>query len=214
ILDSPFNYKEQARTYIPGELPPPAHPEYFQNSVIEIERLITLTDGNALVLCTSNKNMTAIYNALLEKWNGEIIVQGSAPRSEIVKQFIENKRSVLVATASFWQGVDIPGDDLKLVIIDKLPFSSPQDPVTEARIANLKEQHIEPFSNYQIPQAVITLKQGFGRLIRTAGDRGIVAILDSRIVTKHYGRKFINSLPKAPVISDFSELETWWEQSK
>ncbi|MBN2718775.1 MAG: ATP-dependent DNA helicase [Deltaproteobacteria bacterium] len=210
LLDAPFNYPKQARLYIPNHRIDPRDERFTANACHEIKQLISLTDGGAFILCTSFKNMNAIYADISESWHGPVLKQGDAPKFSLIEQFISDPSSVLVATTSFWQGVDIPGHHLRLVIIDKLPFSSPSDPVVSARVAHLTEQNRNAFMEYQVPQAAITLKQGFGRLIRTAADRGIVAILDSRLHTKRYAQSFIRSLPNAPVIEQFAQLKQWW----
>jgi ATP-dependent DNA helicase DinG len=139
--------------------------------------------------------------------NYPIFVQGTAPRSQLLKRFRETPHSVLLATSSFWQGVDVVGDALSCVIIDKLPFASPGDPITSARIDALKLRGEEPFDTYQVPLAILALQQGLGRLIRHRQDRGVLAILDPRLRTKGYGRRFLRSLPPAPVVYDLAAVE-------
>ncbi len=210
LLDAPFNYRNQARLYIPDHRIDPGEDGFAGNACKEIAQLISLTDGGAFILCTSFRNMNTIFEVISREWFGPVLRQGDAPKFSLIEQFQSNPTSVLVATTSFWQGVDIPGNDLRLVVIDKLPFASPADPVVSARVARLTEQQRNAFMEYQVPQAAISLKQGFGRLIRTAHDRGIVAILDSRLHTRRYAKSFIRSLPDAPIISDFNHLESWW----
>lgn len=214
LLDAPFDYSTQARLYIPNHRTDPRSDDFVPMACNEIKRLIDLTRGGALLLCTSIKNMNALYEDVAENWFGPVFKQGDAPKSSLIDQFVNDSTSVLVATTSFWQGVDIPGDDLRLVIIDKLPFTSPSEPVTAARIEHLNEHHKNAFMEYQVPQAAITLKQGFGRLIRTAYDKGIVSILDNRLHTKRYAKFFFSSLPPAPIIKDFEALQQWWEQTR
>ena len=213
LLDAPFNYPAQARLYIPDHRIDPRDERFTDNACKEIEQLISLTGGGAFILCTSFKNMNAIHDAISEFWFGPVLRQGDAPKFSLIEQFQSDPTSILVATTSFWQGVDIPGHDLRLVVIDKLPFASPSDPVVSARVAHLTEMRRNAFMEYQVPQAAITLKQGFGRLIRTASDRGIVAILDSRLHTKRYAQSFIRSLPNAPVVREFAQLRQWWEKT-
>ncbi|MBN2530250.1 MAG: ATP-dependent DNA helicase [Deltaproteobacteria bacterium] len=213
LLDAPFNYPEQARLYIPNHGIDPRDDKFTENACNEILQLIALTNGGAFVLCTSFKNMNAIFETISQNWFGPVLRQGDAPKFSLIEQFQSDPASVLVATTSFWQGVDIPGSGLRLVIIDKLPFASPADPIVAARVAHLNEQRRNAFMEYQVPQAAITLKQGFGRLIRTADDRGIVTILDSRLHTKRYAQSFIRSLPNAPIVDDFTQLKTWWKQT-
>jgi ATP-dependent DNA helicase DinG len=210
VVDAPFDYPRQARLYLPPALPDPRHGDWLPAAILEIQRLIELTDGGAMVLCTSNRSMHAIYDTLLCSAERPVLRQGLAPKTTLIQQFMDNPDSVLVATSSFWQGVDIPGDALRLVLIDKLPFAAPTDPVTAARIDRLIESNRNAFVDYQVPSAVLTLKQGFGRLIRTARDRGIVAILDSRIQTRRYGKRFLSSLPPATPVTEFEDLAAWW----
>jgi len=137
-------------------------------------------------------------------------VQGTLPRSQLLKQFRETPHAVLLATSSFWQGVDVVGDALSCVIIDKLPFASPGDPITAARIDAIRERGGEPFGEYQVPLAILALQQGLGRLIRHRGDRGVLAVLDPRLRTKGYGRRFITSLPPAPTVHDLARVEAFF----
>jgi ATP-dependent DNA helicase DinG len=139
-----------------------------------------------------------------------IFAQGSAPRTQLLTQFRETPHAVLFATSSFWQGVDVVGEALSCVIIDKLPFASPSDPVTAARIDAVREQGGDPFSEYQVPLAILALQQGLGRLIRHRQDRGVLAVLDPRLRTKGYGRRFLASLPPAPQVSDFARIEAFF----
>jgi ATP-dependent DNA helicase DinG len=139
-----------------------------------------------------------------------ILVQGTAPRTQLIQQFRDTPHSVLLATASFWQGVDVVGDALSCVIIDKLPFASPADPVTAARIDAIRARGGEPFDEYQVPLAILTLQQGLGRLIRHRQDRGVLAVLDPRLRTKGYGRRFIASLPPAPLVHDLAAVEAFF----
>jgi ATP-dependent DNA helicase DinG len=136
-----------------------------------------------------------------------ILVQGTAPRSQLLRQFRETPHSVLLATASFWQGVDVVGDALSCVIVDKLPFASPADPITSARIDAIRARGGEPFDDYQVPLAILALLQGLGRLIRHRRDRGVLAILDPRLRTKGYGRRFLGSLPPAPIVHELAAVQ-------
>jgi len=139
-----------------------------------------------------------------------MLVQGTAPRSQLLRQFRETPHSVLFATSSFWQGVDVVGEALSCVIIDKLPFASPSDPITSARIDAIRSRGGEPFDDYQVPLAILTLQQGLGRLIRHRRDRGVLAVLDPRLRTKGYGRRFIESVPPAPVVHDLQMVEQFF----
>ena len=162
------------------------------------------------MLSTSNRGMQALFEGLEGGVPGPIACQGDAPKPILLERFVADPRSVLVATTSFWQGVDVAGDALRLVVIDKLPFASPSDPIVEARVRRLEEAGKKAFTEYQVPQAALLLKQGFGRLIRTRSDRGIVAVLDPRLRTMGYGRTFLRSLPPCPVADALDELAAWW----
>jgi ATP-dependent DNA helicase DinG len=209
-LSSPFDYKKQVCIYIPKHIADPREDDFAKLAAVEAAALIEITGGGALVLCTSLRNMKEIHEELGAAVEGPLLLQGEAPKSLLLKKFKEDPRSVLCATASFWQGVDLPGDALRLVIIDKLPFDSPADPLTSARIAHIQDQGKNPFSTYQVPNAILALKQGFGRLIRTRSDRGIVAILDNRLHTRSYRRSFLRSLPECTLMSDLDEVSSWW----
>lgn len=207
---SPFNYEKQARLYLRGDTVDPRHPDFPDHVARHAEALIELTGGGALFLSTSIKNMNAVHALLSDKVPGPLFLQGQAPKSTLIARFLEDNRSVLCATTSFWQGVDIPGDALRLVIIDKLPFASPADPLVSARIAHLRDIGVNAFRDYQLPCAALVLKQGFGRLIRSETDRGIVAIFDPRLTTQGYAKVFFSSLPLVPVVRTWDELAAWW----
>jgi ATP-dependent DNA helicase DinG len=207
---APFDYERQARLFVPRHLPDPRDDRFFDLAAAEALRLIRITCGGALVLSTSTRGMQALHRGFDGQVPGPLFVQGDAPKSTLLERFTEDPTSVLVATTSFWQGVDIAGDALRLVVIDKLPFASPQDPITEARIRRIEEAGGSAFNEYQVPQAALALKQGFGRLIRTRHDRGVVAVLDKRLWTKGYGRVFLGSLPPCPIASSLEDLAAWW----
>jgi ATP-dependent DNA helicase DinG len=207
---TPFDYGTQARLFVPRHLPDPRDEEFFDHAAAEALRLIEITRGGALVLSTSTRGMQALRRGFEGRVPGPLFVQGDAPKSTLLEQFTLDPTSVLVATTSFWQGVDIAGDALRLVVIDKLPFASPQDPITEARIRRIEEAGGSAFTEYQVPQAALALKQGFGRLIRTRHDRGVVAVLDKRLWTRGYGRVFLGSLPPCPIAWSLEELAAWW----
>jgi len=209
-LPSPFDYGEQAGLYIPRNLPEPREDRWLDAACAEIKKLIAITGGGAFVLCTSVRVMRALYDALRDAWAFPTWVQGQLPKRVLLDRFRAAHDGVLFATSSFWEGVDVPGRALRLVIIDKLPFDAPNDPVTGARIARLIEQGIKPFEALQVPAAALALKQGFGRLIRTRKDVGIVAILDRRIVTRGYGKTLIASLPPASRLSSLDEVRAFW----
>lgn len=209
-LPSPFDYGEQAGLYIPRNLPEPRDERWLDEATAEIRRLVAITRGGAFVLCTSVRVMRALHEALKDDWPYATWVQGQMPKRVLLDRFRAAQDGVLFATSSFWEGVDVPGHALRLVIIDKLPFDAPNDPVTGARIARLTEQGLKPFEALQVPAAALALKQGFGRLIRTRRDVGIVAILDRRIVTKGYGKTLLASLPPASRLSSLDEVRAFW----
>ena len=175
-----------------------------------ISRLVRSSNGRALALFTSLTGMRDAYEFLNHDLPFPVLMQGTAPRSVLLDQFCTDVHSVLLAVASFWEGVDVPGEALSCVIIDKLPFEVPSDPVVKARVDRVREEGGNPFFDYQVPRAILALRQGVGRLMRSATDRGVLAILDVRLFTKGYGRTFLNSLPSSPVTRDFAEVEKFW----
>jgi ATP-dependent DNA helicase DinG len=209
-LPAPFDFERQACLFVPDGICDPREPEFPDQAAAAAAELIRITGGGALVLCTSLRNMKAIHERLTGRVPGPLMIQGSAPKTTLLERMTADPSSVLVATTSFWQGVDLPGEALRLVVIDKLPFASPGDPIVAARIGHLAEQGLSAFTSYQVPQAALALKQGFGRLIRTRRDRGIVAILDRRLLTMAYARTFFDSLPPCPGFRTPSETEDWW----
>jgi len=206
IVESPFRYDEQAVLYAPTHLPDPRASDFPDAAVKEILELIRLSEGGAFVLCTSLRMMRILAKRVGDELDYEWFVQGDAPKQTLLDRFRDTGNAVLFATASFWEGVDVPGSALRLVIIDKLPFDVPSDPVVAARCQRLDEAGESSFMRYLVPAAALSLKQGFGRLIRTTRDRGVVAILDSRIRTKGYGRVFLRSLPPARVCDTLDEV--------
>lgn len=209
-LPSPFDYRRQALLYCPVDLPDPRHPAYSGLLHARIARLVGLTKGRALVLFTSRERMLEAHAALTPTWTHPTLLQGQGSKESLLERFTALEGAVLFATATFWEGVDVVGDALSLVIIEKLPFTPPNDPVVEARLERLERLGGDGFTDYQVPTAIVALKQGFGRLIRHRGDRGIVAILDSRLTTARYGRLFLESLPPARRVSDLELLEQLW----
>jgi ATP-dependent DNA helicase DinG len=210
-LASPFEYAEQAALYLPTHLPEPRSEAYVERAAEEILALTELTRGGAFVLCTSLRMMQRLYEACLPGLRGAALVQGMAPKGELLETFKARGDAVLFASNSFWEGIDVPGSALRLVIIDKLPFDVPTDPLVSARCARMQARGEQPFMDYLVPSAALSLKQGFGRLIRTRRDRGIVAILDRRIATKGYGRVLLQSLPDAARCYFPEEVRAFWE---
>jgi ATP-dependent DNA helicase DinG len=210
-LDSPFDYAEQARLYIPRDLGDPRDEGFFDAAMSRIDELVALTAGRAFVLFTSHRVLSRAARALAGRLPWTVLVQGAAPRSQLLDRFRAEPGAVLLGTGTFWEGVDVPGDALSLVIIDRLPFAPPDDPVLTSRLAAVAEAGGDPFVDYQVPAAALQLKQGFGRLIRSRRDRGIVAVLDNRLVTRRYGRLLLDSLPpELPRTSVFEQIRRWW----
>ena len=202
MLASPFDYAEQAVLYVPRGMPDPRSPSFVDRVAREIAALLAHSRGRAFVLFTSYANMSAVAERLAGEVPYPLLIQGEAPKAVVLATFRSTPGAVLLATASFWQGVDVVGDQLSCVIIDKLPFASPMDPVVAARIDRLRNRGGNPFGEYQVPVAILMLKQGLGRLIRSASDRGILAVLDSRLVERPYGQRFLESLPPARLVHD------------
>ncbi|HEX9290154.1 MAG TPA: ATP-dependent DNA helicase [Anaeromyxobacteraceae bacterium] len=208
IFAGPFDYREQAALVVPGGLPEPADPGFFRAAAEAVRELVAVTEGRAFVLSTSVRGMTALRDAL-DDLPYLLLLQGERPKGKLLEAFREEP-SVLFATQSFWEGVDVPGDALSLVVIDKLPFSPPNDPVVAARVRALEAEGRDAFAELSVPAAALALKQGFGRLIRARSDRGLVAVLDRRLLTKGYGRAFLATLPPAPLLRSIDEARCWW----
>jgi ATP-dependent DNA helicase DinG len=206
LLPSPFRFEDQAVLYVPRTMPDPAAPGFADRAAEEILRLLELSRGRAFVLFTSWGNLSAVAERIAGRTSFPVFMQGEAPKAALLDSFRETKNAVLFATASFWQGVDVPGEQLSCVIVDKLPFASPGDPVVAARIERLQNRGHNPFAEYQVPIAILMLKQGLGRLIRTTTDRGILAVLDGRLLRRPYGRRFLESLPPARLVHDLDEV--------
>ncbi|MEP6848509.1 MAG: ATP-dependent DNA helicase [Acidobacteriota bacterium] len=211
LAPSAFDYAKQAVIYIPRTMPDPRAPEFSQMAAGEIVKLLNISDGRAFVLATSNYSMRALYELVSSRVRYPCLIQGSMSKEGLLDRFRDTPNAVLFATSSFWQGVDVRGEQLSCVIIDKLPFAVPSDPVVAARTKFIDDNGGKSFFDYSVPQAIISLKQGIGRLIRSNTDRGVIAILDSRLRTKSYGRDFLNSLPKAKVTSDLQDVVNMFE---
>ncbi|PYV57004.1 MAG: helicase [Acidobacteria bacterium] len=210
VLPSHFDYQNQAVLYVPPDLPDPRTPQFHAKAADRIRQLLEITCGRAFVLFTSYAQMKEIYERLLGELEFPMLLQGDAPKTALLEEFRLTPNSVLFATSSFWQGVDVQGEQLSCVIIDRLPFAVPTDPVVSARIKALNDEGGNAFFDYQVPAAVITLKQGFGRLIRSLHDRGLLALLDNRILKKAYGRVFIDSLPNYKRTTDLEQVERFF----
>jgi ATP-dependent DNA helicase DinG len=209
VLASPFDYQANAALYLPPEMPDPNDPTFPEAVARELRALLPITQGRAFVLFTSLRNMRAVHAILAGELPWQVLLQGDAPKPQLLKRF-RQEPSVLFASQSFWEGVDVPGEALSLVAIDKLPFASPGEPIVAARIDRLRAEGQDAFFGYQVPQAALALKQGFGRLIRSATDRGIVAVLDARMTRKGYGRLFIESLPRCRILRTPEAAAEFW----
>ena len=209
-LLSEFDYSQQAILYLPRRMPLPRDAGFADAAGRECLEILRRTQGRGFVLFTSYAILRAVEPQLRLGLRFPILVQGSAPRGALLDQFRQTPNAVLLATSSFWQGVDVVGDQLSCVIIDKLPFASPGDPVTAARMEAMTAEGADPFGDYQVPLAILALLQGLGRLIRHRSDRGVLAILDPRIKSMGYGRRFLASLPPAPVVNDLDAIERFF----
>ena len=215
-LASPFDYKKRTMLYIPAHTPMNPFPQPDQKEFsIKIQHIINqillASSGRALVLFTSFNSMRKTYPFLVENLPYPVFIQGQAPRNKLLKSFQQQTDSVLLAVASFWEGINVPGESLSCVIIDKLPFEVPSDPVIMARINKIREEGGNPFMDFQLPRAILALRQGVGRLMRTSSDKGLLAILDIRLFTKRYGRLFLRSLPPSPLTRELRDVESFFE---
>ncbi len=213
LLDSSFDMESQALLYLPENLPDPNHPTFVLRAAEEIEKILTHTRGRAFVLFTSVRNMEEAYGLLKGRIPFTCFIQGERPKSALIQAFKEDIHSVLFATASFWEGVDVQGEALSCVVVDRLPFSRPNEPIMEARLERIAHFGGSPFWDYQVPAAIILLKQGLGRLIRTRQDRGLLAILDPRILRKSYGKAFLESLPQCRWVRDREAIEPFFARN-
>jgi ATP-dependent DNA helicase DinG len=210
-IDSPFDYAKQALLYLPAAMPEPAAAEFMPAMMRNVIALVDAAQGGAFVLFTSHRALEAAARELRLAWGMgaaaryTLLVQGEAPREQLLREFRVHGDAVLLGTASFWEGVDVQGPALRLVIIDRLPFASPDDPVLRARLHHARERGENPFNDIQVPEAALALKQGVGRLIRSETDHGVVAICDPRLVARGYGRKLLASLPPMRRTSDMGE---------
>jgi len=211
--DSPFDFEQQALLYVPTAMPEPNSREYTQAVVEKALPVIEVNTGGVFMLFTSHRALQEAERLLQQRTNHTLFVQGSMPRSELLKKFREHGQGVLLGTASFWEGIDVRGEALTCVIIDKLPFASPDDPVLKARIDAMRKEGQNPFMSFQLPAAVLSLKQGAGRLIRDNDDYGVLMLCDPRLYSKPYGRLFLKSLPPMPIVRMQQDVEAFYQRA-
>jgi ATP-dependent DNA helicase DinG len=214
VVPSHFRYGEQALLYLPPDMPDPRDPEFPQAAAVCIRRVLEITRGRAFCLFTSYSQMRTLYELLLPVLDFPILLHGTAPRKALLEEFRATPNAVLFGTSSFWQGVDVQGEALSCVIIDRLPFAVPSDPVIQARMKAIEESGGRPFFDYQVPEAVLTLKQGFGRLIRSLEDRGVLVLLDPRIRRQRYGQTFLQSLPPYRMTVALADVEAFFNNGR
>jgi ATP-dependent DNA helicase DinG len=214
VVPSHFDYAKQALLYLPPGMPPPRDPNFLPQAAEKIRRVLEITRGRAFCLFTSHAQMRELHDRLLSQLPYPLLMQGSAPRHILLQQFRDTPNAVLFGTSSFWQGIDVQGEQLSCVIIDKLPFAVPSDPIMKARTDAITAAGGNAFNDLQVPQAVIALKQGFGRLIRSLSDRGVLMLLDPRIRTTRYGATFLDSLPPYSRTDDITEVERFFDRIK
>jgi ATP-dependent DNA helicase DinG len=210
-FDSPYDFQKQALLYLPPAMPEPNETDFLDRFIAMIRPVLAASQGRAFILFTSYRSLQYVAQSLRNNSEHPLFVQGDAPRSQLLDRFRESRGGVLLGTSSFWEGVDIKGEALSCVIIEKLPFAAPNDPVLQARLELLRKQGYNPFMHYQVPQAAIALKQGVGRLLRDPTDRGVVVIADARLRTKPYGAVFLQSLPPMPVTRDIADVEDFFK---
>jgi ATP-dependent DNA helicase DinG len=212
-LPPEFDYPHQALLYLPRKMPDVRDPGFSAMAADEIVQLLEMSQGRAFCLFTSYSQMNDLFERVRSRVSFPLLLQGTAPRSALLERFKNTEAAVLFATASFWQGVDVPGEQLSCVIVDRLPFAVPSDPIVAARVRALQEDGRNPFAEFQVPQAVLSLKQGFGRLIRTKTDRGVLALLDTRLQRMPYGKIFLESLPRYGMTHERADVARFLNQS-
>jgi ATP-dependent DNA helicase DinG len=210
VWESPFDYTKQTLLFLPQNLPEPAAPDYTERLLEAALPVLEASRGRAFLLFTSHRALKFAADWLPGRITYPLLVQGTAPRAELLDRFRQLGNAVLLGTGSFWEGVDVRGEALSCVIIDKLPFASPDDPVLQARAAAMQEAGRSPFMDYQLPNAVIVLKQGVGRLIRDTQDRGVLMLCDPRLRSKGYGKVFLASLPAMPRTRALSDVQQFF----
>ena len=210
VVPSHFKYDRQALLYLPPGMPDPREPNFQDEAARRIRRMLEITRGRAFCLFTSYQQMRELYERLLVEVPFPLLLQGTAPRKTLLEEFRITPNAVLFGTSSFWQGVDVQGEALSCVIVDRLPFAVPTDPIVQARMRAIEEAGGKPFFEYQVPSAVIALKQGFGRLIRSLDDRGVLMLLDPRLERQRYGRVFLESLPPYRITQDITDVEAFF----
>ncbi len=210
VVPSHFRYPEQALLYLPQGMPEPRDRDFAREALRRVVRMLEITEGHAFVLFTSYAGMREMYEGLAKNVGYPLLLQGTRSRKALIEEFRATPNAVLLGTSSFWQGVDVQGEQLRCVIVDKLPFAVPSDPVVAARSRRMEEEGRNPFMEYQVPEAVIALKQGFGRLIRSLTDRGVLMLLDPRVQRARYGRAFLESLPPYRITQDIADVERFF----
>ncbi len=213
IVDTPFDHAAQAALYLPSSLPEPGHPAFIERAVEQIVELVDITDGRAFLLFTSYAHMDRVCAALTELDRWPLFVQGQGSKVALVESFRNTPRALLLGTTSFWHGVDVAGEALSMVVVDKLPFDVPSDPLVAARIERIRSQQGNPFADYQLPLAVLELKQGLGRLLRSKTDRGLLCVLDPRLSTRAYGKRFLRSLPPYQIVREIDAAAEFFRRN-